>query len=209
MIRFLIKILVIVCPFLIIHQPCSAQEKPNGTIVNLTKITPFTLGISREIKVGNSKSIVGKISLNPFRTYIISPLLFGITDRKINLSPSFNLQYRNYYNFENRKNKNKRTNLNSANYFGPSLSIIYSVFNDENDQFQARQTISTAGFVWGLQRTYKKRLNLELNLGLGLSLVQTSSNDHGIKLNTIIALPSPIAEFNIGILLNTKQKRKK
>ncbi|WP_299220089.1 hypothetical protein [uncultured Aquimarina sp.] len=64
--------------------------------------------------------------------------------------------------------KNKRTDFNSANYFALTSSITPGnpIIGDLDTDIDYATTI---GPVWGLQRTYRSKLNINLELGLGYS----------------------------------------
>ena len=87
--------------------------------------------------------------------------------------PGLEVQYRYYYNFENRYDKGRKTSENTANYIAGVASItggkpIIGDLEYRNDY---------GGFIgpsWGLQRVYDSGFKLNLNLGLGLGF-----NDSG------------------------------
>lgn len=83
------------------------------------------------------------------------------------LYPGFETQYRYYYNFEKRADKERKTSGNSANY----VAVLASVTGGKPIIGDLEYTNDYGGFIgpsWGLQRVYDSNFKLNLNLGLGL-----------------------------------------
>ncbi|PRX45265.1 DUF3575 domain-containing protein [Salegentibacter salegens] len=80
--------------------------------------------------------------------------------------PTFNVQYRYYYNLEKRLNKGKNIKNNSANYIALSGSV-QSGKPIIGDLEYSEGYFGTVGPVWGLQRYYGSGFKLDLNLGAG------------------------------------------
>ncbi len=101
----------------------------------------------------------------------------------------FSSYYRYYYNFKRRQEKGKNTARNSANYVGvlasylPGDPIIGDIELEDDYAF-------AAGPVWGFQRTYWKRLNFGLELGVGFGATE--------NFGTIV----PIGNLNLGWIIN-------
>ncbi|MEP6929776.1 MAG: hypothetical protein ABI850_07180 [Flavobacterium sp.] len=99
--------------------------------------------------------------------------------------PQINEQFRHYYNLEKRAAKGKRTAYNSGNFI--ALSAIYSFKSiSVNDWFNEDESSVTIAPVWGFQRTYKGKFNLEVNLGAGVFMD---------KFDTEF---TPVANFTLG-----------
>ncbi|MEG2101927.1 MAG: hypothetical protein RRY99_10510 [Flavobacterium sp.] len=82
--------------------------------------------------------------------------------------PAINEQFRHYYNLEKRAGKGKRTARNSGNYL--AANAVYSFGSiSTNDNYREASSSFTLGALWGLQRTYKGRFNLEFNAGPGVN----------------------------------------
>lgn len=99
--------------------------------------------------------------------------------------PSFEGSYRYYYNFERRKGKGKRTDNNSGNFIAISSYVTSGdpLIGDLESRLDYNGVV---GPVWGIQRTYKSKLNWNVELGMGYGFNEE---------NTYI---SPIANFSIG-----------
>nr|WP_294789306.1 hypothetical protein [uncultured Flavobacterium sp.] len=84
------------------------------------------------------------------------------------LFPLINEQFRHYYNLEKRASKGKRTAFNSGNYI--AANAIYNFPSlSTNDKYGNYVASFTIGALWGIQRTYKGRFNLEFNVGPGIN----------------------------------------
>lgn len=82
--------------------------------------------------------------------------------------PNINEQFRHYYNLEKRAGKGKRTARNSGNFLG--LNAIYNFESiSTNRDYREAVPSFTVGALWGLQRTYKGRFNLEFSVGPGVN----------------------------------------
>jgi hypothetical protein len=99
-------------------------------------------------------------------------------------------QYRYYYNFNKRLEKNKNIANNSANYIALNASVGLGepIIGD----LQVSPNLSgVIGPVWGLQRYYNSGFKLDLNLGAGYGF-----NDLGES------FLSPIIGIRLGWLLS-------
>ncbi|MEO7976523.1 hypothetical protein [Flavobacterium sp.] len=100
-------------------------------------------------------------------------------------SPFIHEQFRHYYNLEKRANKGKRTAHNSGNFI--AMSAVYTFQSISTNTHYAEYSPSlTLAPVWGFQRTYKRKFNLELNLGAGVNIDQFDTEF------------APIANFTLG-----------
>jgi putative salt-induced outer membrane protein YdiY len=82
--------------------------------------------------------------------------------------PSLSEQFRHYYNLEKRASKGKRTAYNSGNFL--ALNAVYNFQSiSTNDRYGEYTESITVAPLWGLQRTYKGRFNLEFNAGPGIN----------------------------------------
>ena len=73
-----------------------------------------------------------------------------------------------YYNLEKRAKKGKRTARNSGNYLAANAVYNFGSIST-NDDYREAPSSFTIGALWGLQRTYKGRFNLEFNAGPGVN----------------------------------------
>lgn len=77
-------------------------------------------------------------------------------------------QFRHYYNLQKRANKGKRTERNSGNYLAFNATYYTKPIAGDKAYFNYVPS-STVAVIWGLQRTYKKRFNLEFSAGPGVN----------------------------------------
>ncbi len=102
--------------------------------------------------------------------------------------PTLTAYYRYYYNFSRRIRKGKNTKNNSANFF--EITSIYTTGDTIiGDIKHEDEYLATIGAAYGFQRTYGRRFNLMLELGVGYSF----SNVEGQVV--------PIADITLGWVL--------
>ena len=77
-------------------------------------------------------------------------------------------QFRHYYNLEKRAAKGKRTAFNSGNYLALNAAYNFESIST-NDNYREAVPSFTIGALWGLQRTYKRKFNLEFSAGPGVN----------------------------------------
>lgn len=90
----------------------------------------------------------------------------SIAGSAFGIFPGFETQFRYFYNFENRLDREKKISQNSANY----LALIASITGGDpligNLRYSSDYGI-LLGPAWGLQRVYDSGFKLNLNLGIG------------------------------------------
>ena len=134
------------------------------------------------------KSLSEKITLNTEFGYE-GGFLKG-TDSKIDyvFTSTFSIEPRYYYNFEKRKEKGKKTNNNSANYFSTEILYVSDLLSSTN---RNNLTINTSfGLIpkYGLRRVLSKKLNFEFAFGLGYSWGENNINGITSALDLRISL---------------------
>jgi len=77
-------------------------------------------------------------------------------------------QFRHYYNLEKRAAKGKRTAFNSGNYLALNAAYNFESIST-NDKYNEAVPSFTIGALWGLQRTYRRKFNLEFSAGPGVN----------------------------------------
>lgn len=103
--------------------------------------------------------------------------------------PVINEQFRHYYNLEKRAKKGKVTSHNSGGYYALTGSYVFQSIATKNDYYNKTIPSLTVGPVWGFERTYSRKFNLGLNLGLGVNID---------KYDTEVV---PILNFSLGWVL--------
>jgi hypothetical protein len=81
--------------------------------------------------------------------------------------------YRKYYNLQKRQDQKKNTDGNSGNFLAARLSVLNYIKTNSSDNNllipnNSNKVYFAIGPVWGLQRTYKSRINLGLSVGPAL-----------------------------------------
>ena len=192
--------------FLAISTHCISQQKLQADIVDITKATFLSPGISYEKKIGISQSIVGKAFMNTSFSFGYSSSLGLRTS--INFDPALSLQYRYYYNYDRRYKKGKRIEMNSLNYLSPTFETIFSknAISTYHYGEYNRRPINTVGIVWGIQRNYKSRFSVDYNVGLGyLFTTATLPDNNGQAIKQNVGRFSTLGQLSLGFWLNKRK----
>ncbi len=198
--RFFIMVI-----FLLPAQAMIAQEHRETVLQDVTKITLINPGLSYEKALGNFQTIQLHAFMNTSAALGYSSALGW--SGELYFDPAFSAQYRYYYNYSNRLNKGKRTAMNSLNYFAGVYQGVFSkapVLTDNPEQ-QKRRGIHTIGAVWGLQRNYRSRFSLDLNLGLGYLFAKSTELRNGIPVESNYGTVTVPGQINIGFWLNRSE----
>lgn len=183
---------------------CFCQGIGNSDITDITKITFFNPGISFEKRIANFQSLYAQIFMNTSFSIGYSDA-FGITS-SLHFDPAATLQYRYYYNAAAREAKGKRIEMNSLNYVS---FILETTFVTEKIWLvdytkDEHHTVNKFGLAWGMQRNYKKRFSVDLNLGVGYLFAKTTTNDTGQLATNNIREFTVLGQVNFGFWLNKK-----
>ena len=145
-------------------QDTTKVEQVTG-VKSLNKIRLTFLGLTyeREQKVGKLTSVYfagGAAATFTIRSYKYGSI--SETNTYFNIFPTLNIGIRQYYNFEQRNKKGKKTVNNAANYYGLDLVAYFNPLL-KNNHFERREVGITPH--WGFQRSLGKKVNFELMLG--------------------------------------------
>lgn len=176
--------LLILFPIFVFAQ----NEKYVKKVFTLSFLEPgagVELPFAKEATVKFRAAITATPGLNSFEN-----------DIKFFPRPFGSISVRYYYNFDKRMGQGKNTNLNSANYVAFLGMYAGETFrkNENLETYNITPNLINAGFVWGIQRNYKNRFSLDLNVGLGF-VGEKSQMTYGV-----------IGEFTLGFWLNTRSK---
>jgi hypothetical protein len=108
---------VIITPLLLVVNTVYTQSvfTPTST-TDLFKVNFWAPGISYEKAIDRDHTL----RLSPYVSYLMSdPIETPSSTRRIFFTPSLNAEFRTYYNLQQRNEKGRRTDMNSANYFAP------------------------------------------------------------------------------------------
>ena len=185
------------------HTSLLAQDstKINST-ENVWRLPFIYWGINYENKLSKNETLVGNINFFQSVNYSYSSNLGSRFSYPF--IPSFNLQYRRYYNLKRRKEIGKNTMLNSGNYISGSYRISFP----KNIYDLVRRPEHTTGVFWGLQRNYQKRFYIDLGVGViyraKQSIILTGDvwNGTPFKVDDKIFIESYL---NLGLWLNKRK----
>lgn len=182
--RFTLSPLLLLFPIFVFAQNQQDVKK----VFTLSFLEPgagVELPFANEATVKLRAAITATPGLNSFEN-----------DIKFFPRPFGSISVRYYYNFDKRMSQGKNTNLNSANYVAFLGMYAGETFRkDQNlETFNITPNLINAGFVWGIQRNYRNRFSLDLNVGLGF-VGEKSDMTYGV-----------IGEFTLGFWLNARPK---
>ena len=155
-----------------------SQKQTTVDVTRVTRVAFLNPGFSYEDRVGRLQTVHFDAYLSTSAYYSYSSSLG--TNAGIYFDPALMVQYRYYYNAAARESKGRRTERNSMNYIGPMFDVAFSkaAVTEQSLEEENRRPISTVGFIWGIQRNYKKRFSLDLNVGLGYYFTQGTELDY-------------------------------
>jgi hypothetical protein len=188
---------------------CFSQDTHSNDDIkttNISKINFIDPGFSYEFSISRFSSIYTQAFL--FTSAKYNSNFSGNDKLKFYFDPALAVQYRYYYNGIKRLNKGKRTELNSMNYISPVLELVFSKRSIDNSDLDEkdRRPIYLPGITWGLQRNYKSRFSLDLNLGFGYVISTTTfSTSTGQSITNEVSQLSFLGFINLGIWLNKRK----
>lgn len=153
--------LFLLCSVLFINAVQAQSDAPVSVEKNQFKINMLLPGFVYEHGFDAKNTLYSEVSLG---------LGFSSNSNNSNFAifPNINEQFRHYYNLEKRADKGKRTARNSGNFL--ALNAIYNFESiSTNKDYRESVPSFTIAALWGLQRTYKGRFNLEFNVGPGVN----------------------------------------
>lgn len=174
----------------------TAQQKTYTTpVLTATLLSP---GITYEHPVANKFTVKGKAAFVVGWSFSASSSL----GQNYSIAPTAAIagQFRYYYNFAQREQKEKNIDHNSANYisflarYGYS-GITYYYGDLGNYSIKQASNLANFGIVWGIQRNYKNRFSLDCSVGPGL-YAPIVNNEFDL-----------IADISLGIWLGKKHEQ--
>lgn len=177
-----------------------------GDVTNVSRLTILSPGLSYEHRIGKLQTLKVSAFMAASFGYSYSSSLGS--EAYLYLDPAISLEYRYYYNFRQRSEKGKRTEMNSLNYIGPVSEVIFTnaAIVENSYEESKNRAVGIVGGVWGFQRNYAKRFSLDLNLGLGYQFGRiTEYQEGGIITSHMGGTITPIGELSLGIWLNKRR----
>lgn len=151
------------CVFIV--NVIQAQEEAPVTIAkNQFKINLLSPGFVYEHGFDAKNTLYSEISLGVGYRYNSF-----YNESNVYFLPLINEQFRHYYNLEKRVKKGKSIAHNSANFF--ALNALYNFQSiSTNKNYRECVPSTTLAVLWGVQRTYKRKFNMEFNIGPGINM---------------------------------------
>ena len=184
---------------------CFCQDKGNIMLSNITKVTFFNPGISYERRIAKFQSLYAQLFMNTSFSIGYSDALGTTSD--ITFDPAATLQYRYYYNSGQRAAGGKNTKMNNLNYIS---FIVETTVTTERilllDHVEKNHpAINKLVIAWGLQRNYKSRFSLDLNVGpCYLFARMTRQNSTGEFTKENVDDFTIFGQINLGVWLNKR-----
>ncbi len=195
---------IIFLSFLISFNSLS-QDSKKYQVTNVTKATFFNPGISYEKAIGKAQTIYGQAFMNTSFGVSFSSSLGS--NAYIYFDPALAVQYRYYYNYARREEREKRTEMNSLNYVCAIIETVFAkwAINSSSYDEANRRPVSTVGLAWGLQRNYPKRFSLDLNIGGGYVYgKETTVDDTGQFVSKHGGRFTTVGQISLGFWLNKR-----
>jgi len=181
---------------------------PTPDVTNITKVT-LDPGFSYEQKIGRHQTLYGQVYPAISFSFAFSDGLGGDnTTTDFYIDPAVNIQYRFYYNARTRQVKGKRTEMNSMNYIGIADRTVFSKhpLSDSYDMEKHYRPINTLGAVWGLQRNFRSRFSIDLNVGPAITFAKTTSTDLSGRSETYVLNEfALLTQVDFGFWLNKRK----
>jgi hypothetical protein len=183
---------------------CFSQNKIEIHTANVAKVTFLNPGVSYERSIARLQTLYAQVFMNTAATFSYSGALGNNT--KFYFDPALTIQYRYYYNGKRRFERDKRIDMNSMNYVTAVFETVFSqrpfVTGFEENNYRL---INSFGLAWGLQRNYKKRFSLDLNLGLGVLFAKSTVKIYPQTVYKRYSQLAPMGQLNIGYWLNKRK----
>ena len=182
---------------------CFSQDDGNNDVRDVTKLTFFGPGISYEKRIGKFQTLTAQAVLSP-EIYIGYSSALGNMSR-IDVYPALELQYKYYYNVAKRITKEKRTEMNSANYLSALTEIYFYKDPISANRDEDIRSSKVIGMAWGLQRNYQSRFSLDMGFGLGYIFTkQTTINGAGQYITENFGEFTNIGQLSLGFWINKR-----
>ncbi len=165
---------LLLCSATFLSAQRSLEKGPKTKIVEPAQVrfNLLTPGVDIEIGIAKNQTVFGGLGLG--FAYYEEGYAFGL---------ALNAEYRYYYNLKKRIRQNKVIAGNSGNYIGAARAIFFDplIFatNIPGNDFN----IGYYGAIYGIQRTFKTGLNIDISSGVGYYLGDGALSGIGPILN--------------------------
>lgn len=179
------------------------DDKPAPDVRDVFRATLLSTGLSYEKVIGTHSTAYGHLYIRG----AVEETPYAADEFGFFIDPVLNLQYRYYYNGLKRREKGRRTDMNSMDYIAGTWETWFTraPLDGGSIERDSRRPATTLGAVWGLQRNYRNRFSLDLNLGMGYRFAKTTNVSlTGQPMERRIQRFTPIVQCHIGIWLNRR-----
>jgi hypothetical protein len=180
-----------------------SQETEVTSVIKATILNP---GVSYEQKIGTFTTAYAQFFMNTSSyTWTDS---YNEVHMKLYFDPAVTLQGRFYYNARKRQEKEKRTEMNSMNYFALVGESIFSKIplTDSEPEEDKRRAVNQLGLCWGLQRNNEGRFSIDLYFGLGFRFSSYTTNNAYFESEKVnVSEAALMGQLNIGFWLNKRK----
>lgn len=184
---------------------CVAQDAASADVTPVTKITVLSPGIGYEHPIGRRQTLYLQAMLSLSGGLGYSSSLGWLSE--LYLDPAASLEYRYYFGWKRRLDRRKRVAMNSANYlsgfFRTEFPYRYYWTNDGNVD-KIRKPIHALGVTVGMQRNYKGRFSLDMNIGFGHTIEPAYTDPSGLSFTRNGQFYFP-GRLSLGIWLNKRK----
>jgi hypothetical protein len=180
------------------------EDRPVRDVRDVFRATLLSTGLSYEKAIGTHSTAYGHLYIRG----AVEETPYGDNDLGFFIDPVLNLQYRYYYNGLKRRERGRRTDMNSMDYIAGTWETWFTKAPLDGGAIErdTRRPATTLGAVWGLQRNYRNRFSLDLNLGMGYRFAKTTNLLlTGQPQERSIQRFTPIVQCHIGIWLNRRE----
>ncbi|WP_276485974.1 hypothetical protein [Paraflavitalea pollutisoli] len=184
---------------------CLAQQPKTPDVETVTKVTILNPGIGYEHPIGHHQTLYlqGMFSISGSLGY--SGNLGWLSELYIH--PALSLEYRYYFGWKRRLERGKRVALNSANYLAGFFRTDFPeryYWNNAGSLDRFRKAIHALGVTAGMQRNYRGRFSLDLNIGFGHTIEPgyTDASGYWYTKNSQFYFPG---RLSLGIWLNKRK----
>lgn len=126
----------------------------------ISRTSTLSLGINYQFTFLRSYYVI--YDYYPSEIYMIASNGRVTHDSKLKAVPGASINYRYYYNLNERAAKGKNTNNNSASYLSMDVASIFPRLSDKSNQYDYQLSITPN---WGIQRNVATTANGEFAIG--------------------------------------------
>jgi hypothetical protein len=160
---------ILILLFLVNHF--SFSQTSNELTKNILTLSIIDPGISYEQSIGPASTLKFRTAITS-ATYIESGSTFELKNLQFSFNPLVSIGYRNYYNMSKRNRYGYNTENNSANYLSISAIYVFKNLNEIPNNSNLPQIGLVPSILWGMQRSFSRKLFFDFNIGPGLNIQQ-------------------------------------